>query len=58
VSAALCIFVQSRKASITAESESAKTFADFHSLRHLFITSLERPGIKPKMAQTLDLNWV
>ncbi len=28
-------------------------FADFHSMRHLFITSLERAGIKPKMAQTL-----
>ena len=28
-------------------------FADFHSNRHLFITSLERAGISPKMAQTL-----
>ena len=28
-------------------------FADFHSLRHFFITSLERSGISPKMAQTL-----
>jgi integrase/recombinase XerD len=28
-------------------------FADFHSMRHLFITSLERAGVKPKMAQTL-----
>ncbi len=28
-------------------------FADFHSFRHLFITSLERAGISPKMAQTL-----
>ena len=28
-------------------------FADFHSNRHLFITSLERAGIRPKMAQTL-----
>ena len=28
-------------------------FADFHSCRHLFITSLERAGISPKMAQTL-----
>jgi hypothetical protein len=27
-------------------------FADFHSMRHLFITSLERAGISPKMAQT------
>jgi len=28
-------------------------YADFHSLRHLFITNLERAGIRPKMAQTL-----
>jgi len=28
-------------------------FADFHSLRHFFITSLERSGVSPKMAQTL-----
>jgi integrase/recombinase XerD len=28
-------------------------FADFHSNRHLFITSLERAGMSPKMAQTL-----
>jgi integrase/recombinase XerD len=28
-------------------------FADFHSMRHLFITSLERAGVRPKMAQTL-----
>jgi integrase len=28
-------------------------FVDFHSMRHLFITSLELAGIKPKMAQTL-----
>ena len=27
--------------------------ADFHSNRHLFITSLERAGVSPKMAQTL-----
>ena len=31
----------------------AGLFADFHSLRHYFITSLERSGISPKMAQTL-----
>jgi integrase len=31
----------------------AGLFADFHSCRHLFITSLERVGIRPKMAQTL-----
>jgi integrase len=28
-------------------------FADFHSMRHLFITSLERACVRPKMAQTL-----
>ena len=28
-------------------------FADFHSCRHHFITSLERAGIRPKMAQPL-----
>lgn len=28
-------------------------FADFHSNRHMFITSLERAGVRPKMAQTL-----
>jgi integrase len=27
--------------------------ADSHSLRHLFMTSLERAGVSPKMAQTL-----
>jgi integrase len=28
-------------------------YADFHGLRHLFISSLERVGTKPKMTQTL-----
>jgi integrase len=28
-------------------------FADFHSLRHFFITNLERAGVSPKLAQTL-----
>jgi len=28
-------------------------YADFHSLRHLFITNLQRAGLSPKMAQTL-----
>ncbi len=28
-------------------------FADFHSNRHMFITSLEQAGLSPKMAQTL-----
>jgi integrase len=31
----------------------AGLYADFHSCRHLFITSLERVGIRPKLAQTL-----
>jgi integrase len=31
----------------------AGRYVDFHSLRHFFITSLERAGISPKMAQTL-----
>ena len=31
----------------------AVLYADFHSCRHLFITSLERAGVSPKMAQTL-----
>jgi len=31
----------------------AGRYADFHSCRHIFITSLERAGIRPKMAQTL-----
>jgi len=31
----------------------AGLYADFHSNRHLFITNLERAGIRPKMAQTL-----
>jgi integrase/recombinase XerD len=28
-------------------------YADFHSLRHWFITGLAKAGVKPKMAQTL-----
>jgi integrase/recombinase XerD len=31
----------------------AGLFADFHSLRHFFITNLERSGVSPRMAQTL-----
>jgi hypothetical protein len=34
-------------------SHSNSEYADFHSNRHLFITSLERAGLSPKMAQTL-----
>ena len=37
---------------LSYESEDG-LFADFHSNRHLFITSLERAGLSPKMAQTL-----
>jgi integrase len=36
-----------------AYQDHAGLYADFHSFRHLFITSLERAGIKPRMAQTL-----
>ena len=31
----------------------AGRYADFHSFRHLFITNLERAGIRPRLAQTL-----
>ena len=31
----------------------ADRYADFHSLRHLFITRLEQAGISPRMAQAL-----
>ena len=37
---------------LTYESDDG-LFADFHSNRHMFITSLERAGLSPKMAQTL-----
>jgi integrase/recombinase XerD len=30
-----------------------RLYADFHSLRHWFITGLARAGVSPKMAQTL-----
>jgi integrase len=36
-----------------AYANHAGRFADFHSCRHLFITSLERAGVRPKVAQTL-----
>jgi integrase len=36
-----------------AYKDHAGLYADFHSCRHLFITSLEFAGIRPKMAQTL-----
>ena len=36
-----------------AYQDDSGLFADFHSNRHLFITSLERAKVSPKMAQTL-----
>jgi len=36
-----------------AEFGIAGLHADFHSLRHFFITSRERSGVSPKMAQIL-----
>lgn len=30
-----------------------KRFADFHALRHTFITNLSRAGVNPKIAQSL-----
>jgi hypothetical protein len=42
-----------RKSDFLAYKNEAGLFADFHSFRDLFITSLERAGIKPRMAQTL-----
>jgi integrase len=33
--------------------DSSGRYADFHSHRHTFITSLERAGIRPRTAQTL-----
>ena len=41
------------KSDFLAYANHAGRFADFHSCRHLFITSLERAGIRPKVAQTL-----
>jgi integrase len=37
----------------TRKSNLDGRYADFHSLRHLFITWLSQAGISPKMAQTL-----
>jgi integrase len=42
-----------RNTDFLAYENHAGLFADFHSFGHLFITSLERAGIKPWMAQTL-----
>jgi integrase len=45
--------VQREQSDFLAYRDHAGLFADFHSCRHLFITSLERAGVSPKMAQTL-----
>jgi integrase len=44
---------QREQSDFLAYCDHAGRYADFHSCRHLFITSLERAGISPKMAQTL-----
>lgn len=36
-----------------AYCDASGRYVDFHSLRHYFITSLERAGVSPRMAQTL-----
>lgn len=41
------------KSDFLAYANHAGRYADFHSCRHLYITSLERAGIRPKVAQTL-----
>ncbi len=41
------------KSDFLACANHAGRFTDFHSCRHLFITSLARAGIRPKVAQTL-----
>lgn len=44
---------QRSKSDFLAYADHQGRYADFHSCRHLFITSLERAGISPKMTQTL-----
>lgn len=44
---------QRAKSDFPAYADHQGRYADFHSCRHLFITSLERAGVSPKMAQTL-----
>jgi hypothetical protein len=41
------------KADFLKYCDSDGLFADFHSNRHMFITSLEHASVSPKMAQTL-----
>lgn len=41
------------KSDFLAYCNHAGLYADFHSCRHLFITSLERAGVRPKVAQKL-----
>ena len=45
--------LEREKSDFLAYVNHAGRYADFHSCRHLFITSLERAGIRPKVAQTL-----
>jgi len=44
---------QRTQSEFLAYSNAAGLFADFHSCRHLFITNLERAGVRPKVAQAL-----
>lgn len=44
---------QREKSDFLAYKNHVGLYADFHSFRHLFITNLERAGIRPRMAQTL-----
>jgi hypothetical protein len=41
------------KSDFLCYSDDGGLFADFHSMRHVFITSRERAGLSPKMVQTL-----
>jgi integrase len=45
--------VEREKSDFLAHKSHDGLYADFHSLRHYFITSLERLGASPKMAQVL-----
>lgn len=41
------------KSTFLAEQDDSKHYADFHALRHTFITGLVAGGVNPKVAQTL-----
>jgi hypothetical protein len=45
--------MEPEKTDFLAYVSHAGRYADFHSCRHLVIISLERAGIRPKVAQTL-----